>query len=575
MSPVDRRRFLVGAGALAVAPPVARRRAAPTQAPTAFAWGVASFDPTPEGVLLWTRAVPSDGGPAALTWVLARDEALDDVVATGRADATPDRDHCVVVPVSDLEPERSWWYAFTAADGARSPVGRTRTMPERTAERLRLGVVSCSRYASAGFAAYRALADRELDLVVHLGDYIYEDGHSGARPHDPPARLRSLADYRARYEQHRTDADLQALHARHPMVAVWDDHEVAGNAWRDGARDHDAAVDGPWIDRLLAAGQAHGEWLPGRTGLGADGRLQAWRTISLGGLAELVVLDTRTWGRDRQPATAAELGGPADGTDRPRTLLGEDQARFVAERLRPEARRPWTVVANQVMLHPLRVPVPSASLVEAIEAAGFLVDDGEAVNPDQWDGYPQARDELLAACGPDGGVVVLTGDVHSSWAWEGPAGLVELVTPSVSSESLATRLPVPAGLVERGLQGVSDDLSHVELSSHGYLVVDLAADRVQAEWWYVDPDRAGSQRFGAARLAPREAPMRLTDVDEPLPDPVPTTSTTTTTTTPSPRAAADPESSDDGVPALAIGTGAAAVTAATAAALALRRRRSR
>src|SRR5690349_13540898 len=119
MSPVDRRRFLVGAGALAVAPPVARRRAAPTQAPTAFAWGVASFDPTPEGVLLWTRAVPSDGGPAALTWVLARDEALDDVVATGRADATPDRDHCVVVPVSDLEPERSWWYAFTAADGAR------------------------------------------------------------------------------------------------------------------------------------------------------------------------------------------------------------------------------------------------------------------------------------------------------------------------------------------------------------------------------------------------------------------------------------------------------------------------
>lgn len=578
MSGIDRRQFLAGVGAAGALPATRRYPLARAAPQSTFGWGVASFDPTDEAVLLWTRLAP-EAGTARLGWVVARDPDLTDIVSSGRVQVSAASDHCAVVEATGLSPGGTWWYAFFTDDDVRSPVGRTRTMPRETVDRLRLGVVSCARFASGGFAAYRALAEREVDLVVHLGDYIYDDGRGGVRPHAPAERLRTLDQYRARYAQHRADPDLQALHARHPVVAVWDDHEIAANAWRDGAADHDPAADGPWLDRLLAAAQAHEEWLPGRTSRSAaDGRLRAWRSLSLGGLAELVVLDTRSWARDRQPATAAEVGGPAPG-GRPgsaRTMLGDDQAAFVAERLQrpdhPAERPPWTVLANQVMFNPLRVPVPAESLIDQAEAAGLLVVDGEAINPDQWDGYPQARDELSVAMGGQGGVVMLTGDVHSSWAWEGPANdggqpvMVELVAPSVSSEPFAQRLPVPAGVVEAGLLGVNDDLAYVELSSHGYLLVDLDPSRVQAEWWYVDPADPATQRFGAARQAPITVPMHLTAVTEPTRDPV----TTTTTTTASPTRSGPDD--DAGLPLTAIGTGATVAAAALAAALALRRR---
>ena len=539
MTTLARRDVLKGAGALMAATGfrVEFPAAGSSEAGgVSFPWGVASFDPTNDAVLIWTRVEPPpDGGPVRLRWVVARDAGLAEEVASGPVDVSGDSDHCAVVDATGLEPGRTWWYAFMSDGGDRSPVGRTRTMPEGVVERLRLGVVSCSRYATAGFAAYRALADREIDVVVHLGDYIYEDGSAGTRAHEPAERLVTLAHYRARYAQHRTDPDLRALHARHPMIAVWDDHEVAGNAWRDGATGHDATVDGPWLDRLLAAGRAHEEWLPGRTRRGeSDGRLQAWRSLPLGGLAELVVLDTRTWGRDEQPRSPSEVGGPPPGgpSGSSRSMLGDDQLAFARQRLQrsdPSIRPPWVLLANQVMFHPLQVPVPLDSLARAVQDAGFLVVDGRGVNPDQWDGYPEAREALSMAMGGQGGVVVLTGDVHSSWAWEGPANdggeptMVELVTPSISSASFADGLPLLVSTAEAVLQGVGRELSYVELSSHGYLVVDLDADRVHAEWWYVDPDVPGSQRFGAGRAAPRGVPMRLSEVDQPLPDPVSTT----------------------------------------------------
>lgn len=586
MSGIDRRQFLAGAGALTALPAARQRsgltRGAAQQSP--FEWGVASFDPTDETVLLWTRVAPGTE-PVRLSWVLARDPDLADVVASGRVEVGAASDHCAVVEATGLPPGGTWWYGFTNEADVRSPVGRTRTMPRETVDRLRLGVVSCGRFASGGFAAYRALAEREVDLVVHLGDYIYDDGRGGVRTHEPPERLLTLRQYRARYAQHRADPDLQALHARHPVVAVWDDHEISSNAWRDGAADHDPAVDGPWLARLLAAAQAHEEWLPGRTSRNAaDGRLRAWRSLSLGGLAELVVLDTRSWARDRQPTTAAEVGGPAPGgpPGSARTMLGDDQAAFVAERLQPPGhpaeRRPWTVLASQVMFHPLRVPVPGESFIDSIEAAGFLVLDGEATNPDQWDGYPQAREQLSVAMGGQGGVVVVTGDAHSSWAWEGPANdggqpvMVELVAPSVSSESLADRLPVPAGVVESVLSGLDDDLSYVELSSHGYLLVDLDETRVQGEWWYVDPADPATHRFGAARQAPITVPMHLTTVVEPTRDPAPTTTTPTSTTTTAAGPTTSDVSDDGGLPLRTIGVGAGVAAAALGAAMALRRR---
>ena len=483
-APVGRRQVVAGLGALAVAPVAARIEGPPLLAQGTtdpFGWGVASFDPARSSVLLWTRARPGDGAPVALRWQVFADEGLAEAAVDGTATATVDEDHCVTVEATGLPAGRTWWYRFELADGsARSPVGRTRTLPEGRVERLRVAAVSCSRYAAGGFAAYRALADRELDLVLHLGDYVYEDGASGIRAHDPPEELRTLEQYRRRYAQHRADPDLQALHARDPMVAVWDDHELAGNAWRDGAAAHDEAVDGPWADRRRAATRAHGEWLPGRTRTGPEDRLEPWRALEVGDLAEVLVLDTRSW-RDRPAATAPEL---TDGG--PRSLLGPAQRAWLDDRLRRTDRPPWVLVANQVMFHPLRVPIPSQDLAAQVEASGFLVVAGQAVNPDQWDGYAAEREAVVAAIGDRGGVVVLTGDVHSSWAWEGPAAdgdgrpsMVELVTPSVSSTSLGDRLPVSPTLLEAALGAVDPDLAFVELTRHGYLVADLGPDELR------------------------------------------------------------------------------------------------
>jgi alkaline phosphatase D len=572
---VDRRRFLAGVGAAAGAAAL-RTLAVPARAEAAdapFGWGVASFDPTRSSVLLWTRALPASGdGPVALRWTVAEDDALTKPVASGSATASADHDHTVRVEVGDLPAGRTWWFAFETADGARSTVGRTRTL-DPDAGRLRVAVVCCARYAAGGYAGYRALAARDVDLVVHVGDYIYEDGLAGQRPHVPGHRCTTLADYRARYAQGRADPDLQALHAAHPVVAVWDDHEVAGNAWRGGAGSHDDDRDGPWADRLRAASQAYAEWVPGRTATGSDGRLRTWRTLDLGDLAELVVLDTRHWGRDRQPRTAAEL----DDRDDPRHLLGADQQSFVAERLQRKSRRPWVLLANQVMLHPLRIPVPSTSLGNAARRGGFLIDGSFAVNPDQWDGYASARRDLLDAVGDRGGVVALTGDVHSSWAWEGPAevdggpGMVELVAPSVTTESFATRIPAPASVIELGLVASSPDLSHVEVTSHGYLLVDLTADQVQAEWWYVDPADPSTQRFDAARTAPRTPPMLLSEATEPTTDRRPGEGSAPTPTT-------GGHLGDDGgddLPLALVGAGAAGVVAVAAGLVAVRSRRAR
>lgn len=578
MPEVDRRRFLAGAGALLAAPTLVRRPLAARAQPAAppFTWGVASFDPTPSSVLLWTRVEHAPGaGAVALRWVLAADEALEEPVAEGEVEASEVSGWCASADVTDLPPGAVWWFAFTAPDGARSPVGRTRTMPSDGGAGLRVAAVSCARFAAGGFAAYRALAEREVDVVVHLGDYIYDDGATDVRAHQPAHELRTLDDYRARYAQHRADPDLQALHARHPMVAIWDDHDIAGNAWREGARGHDDATDGPWAARVDAAMRAQSEWLPGRTAW-SEGRLQGWRSIALGPLAELIVLDTRLWGRDEQAGSAADLSGSSD-----RSMLGKDQMAFVAGRLAAPNRAPWALLANQVMLHSLRVAVPTEALAAQVEEAGFLVVEDQAVNPDQWDGYPAAREELTRAMGGRGGVVVLTGDVHSSWAWEGPANdggrpaMVELVAPSISSEPFGDRLPLPAPAVEAALSGLDPALAFVEIQSHGYLLVDLTAERVQGEWWYVEPDDPGSQRFGAAVRAPIGVPMELTEVDEPTDDPAPPTTAAGTTTTVAP-VPEEPTADDaDDLPVVAIGGAAAAVLGGLiAAAVALRRRRT-
>jgi alkaline phosphatase D len=445
----------------------------------AFRHGVASADPLPDGVLLWTRCSTEGPGPVDVRWWVNLRPDPAGAVATGTAVASAAGDFTVHVDVGGLEPSTSYWFGFRAGD-ATSPPGRTRTAPapDGPPVPLRLGVASCAYWSCGFFNAYANLAARDVDLVVHVGDYLYENdlvsrSRRAVRAHRPRGPVVTLDDYRARYAQYRTDPDLQALHGRHPVVAIWDDHELGGGAWREGATAHLPERYGPWKDRRAAAVQAYFEWMPVRRAA----RDSVFRTVRLGPLGDLVLLDTRLVGRDR----------PAAGAHRPvwrmedpnRSLLGEDQWQWLEGQAAAAkaADVGWLLIASQVMMAPLRL----------LGLAG-----GIGMNPSQWDGYPAERQRLYDMLGRTGwtsDVAVLSGDIHSSWAADLPVG-AEFVSPSVTTDSFARtvlpRVPGASAVVRRLLLSQNRHLRLGDLDRHGYVVVDVGEERVQADWWHLD-----------------------------------------------------------------------------------------
>ena len=488
---------------------------------------MASGDPEADGVVIWTRVTPRSDGAAPVRWRVATDAGFDDVVMGGEVDAVAEHDFTVKVAVRGLEPSTTYFYGFEAA-GVRSPVGRTRTAPSGPTEGVRIGVVSCASWTHGFFNAYGHLAERDVDLVLHVGDYLYENmdrRRKLSRAHLPPHRLRTLADYRTRHAQYRSDPDLQRLHQQHPMVTVWDDHELAGNTWRDGALDHDPERDGPWPRRVEAAVKAYLEWLPVRTPDPARPH-RIHRTVKLGDLVQLNVLDTRLAGRDRPAAGGKRPVGTVLVRDR--RLLGDDQWAWLREELRAPVR--WRLLANQVMMAPLRlvqVPRPLRRVIPG------LVGGGAGVNTGQWDGYPQERQQLFDHLRREGigNVVVLTGDLHSSWAAqltadptdpnEAPVG-VEFVTPSVTSRSfgkaLTPSVPGAAALLRWVIASQNRHLRYFDLEAHGYVVVDVRPERVQAEWWHVDTVAARARgEHLAASWTVADGDPHLSPAAHPLP----------------------------------------------------------
>ncbi|HEX2272606.1 MAG TPA: alkaline phosphatase D family protein [Acidimicrobiales bacterium] len=483
-----------------------------------FAHGVASGDPLPDGVVIWTRVSPPSGRPSSVGWRVATTSDLGAPVAAGQVEAAPENDFTVKVDVRGLEPATAYHYGFTA-DGTASPVGRTRTAPAGPTERVRIGVVSCACWPHGFFNAYRHLADRDVDLVLHLGDYIYEDGGSwdeAGRSHEPPRRLRTLADYRARHAQYKTDPDLRRLHERHPVIAIWDDHDLADGAWWDGAARHDKRKDGDWARRRDAAIRAWVEWLPVRL-RDDDHPERIYRSFRLGDLAHLAVVDSRLVGRDRPPADGKRTVLTVEEPDR--SMLGADQRRWLQHELRSSAGR-WQLLANQVMMAPLRaleLPRPLRWLVPG------LVAGGAGINGGQWDGYPGEREALFRLVRGEGIVnfVVLSGDLHSSWAGEltDPAGEepavgVEFVAPSVTSRAfsgqVAPRLPGARAALRRLVATQNPHFRYFDLDQHGYLVVDVTADQVRTQFWHVDTvaHRAAGEYLAAEWLA-RDGEARL------------------------------------------------------------------
>ncbi len=284
--------------------------------PLYFTHGVASGDPLSDRVILWTRLIPGSGEHRTVDcrWEVASDPQFMQLVNSGVVSTSAKRDYTLKVDAQGLEPGSAYFYRFLS-EGIISPVGQTRTLPEGAVESFRIGVASCSNYPQGYFNVYRHMADSDLDLVLHLGDYIYEYAEGVyanavateelGRQVEPATEILTVEDYRMRYGLYRTDPDLQAVHARHPFICVWDDHELANDSWKDGAENHNQG-EGDFQARMTAARQAYHEWLPIRTAISGD-QGPIFRSFKVGGLADLIMLDTRLHGRDRGLDYAVDL----------------------------------------------------------------------------------------------------------------------------------------------------------------------------------------------------------------------------------------------------------------------------
>ena len=476
----------------------------------AFRHGVASGDPETDRVVIWTRVSGAAAAVPVRWWI--RDER-GGPAGEGIAEADPDRDHAVSVDVGGLVAGRRYTYGFEAA-GESSPVGRTRTLPVATS-RLRIGQVSCAKFNAGYFNAYARLAERDdLDVVLHLGDYIYEASNTppasqtpGAdigRPFDPLHECRTLDDYRRRYAQYRSDPDVQAVHAAHPFIATLDDHELADGAWRDGASEHEPMRDGPWADRRAAAFRAREEWLPVRRPDPADPE-RTFRTVRLGGLADLFLLDTRS--RRDEPVPAPEMYRVD------RSALGSAQRAWLFDGL-AGSTAPWRLIGNpSVMARTWNDDLPER-VRRCLMKVKLIDADLHGPDWDQWDGYPIERLALLGHLRDRRirDVVVLSGDVHVGMATvlhdddtiQGLPVAVEFVNTSLTSQNLDDKMgwqalteSLPIG--EAFLAGMPH-VRWVDFDSHGYTLVTVTTDRVTAEWWAVDGilERTSGERRVAA-----------------------------------------------------------------------------
>ncbi|GAA2660603.1 alkaline phosphatase D family protein [Paractinoplanes durhamensis] len=435
-----RRQLLAGAAvaAGAAALPATAAYAAPADL---FPLGVASGDPLPTGVILWTRLV-KDGAALPnrrvdVEWQVAHDERFRRVVRAGRVTARPELAHAVHVDVRGLEPGRHYFYRFRAL-GRISPTGRTKTAVH---DNLRFGIVNCQDFQNGYWPAYWGLAAEDLDVVLHLGDYIYEYDPSSRfadRNHTTPQtpgldQLVTLDDYRARHAQYKTDPALQAAHAAFPWIVTWDDHETENNyaSLTDEIDDTGAKLftKAQFAKQRAAAYQAYYEHMPIRADLrpgSAD--LRIFRRFDFGRLLRLNVLDTRQYRTD-QPGGFPGDFGPAEAglANTAGTLTGNDQERWLLAGLDHSPAR-WNVIAQQVMMSPIKFPNPTGGVPPII------------ANLDQWDGYAPQRTRLLTHLDAArvANPVVLAGDIHSTWFSELLLGdrpvAVEFTATSVSSD---------------------------------------------------------------------------------------------------------------------------------------------
>ncbi len=466
-----------------------------------FYHGVSSGDPLEDRVIIWTRVTPDNLSVSAVTgtWEVASDINMTKVVKSGDFTTNSSKDFTVKIDVVGLSAQTYYYYQFTT-NGVSSPVGRTKTAPSKTETNARFGVVSCANLEGGFFNVYKAMNEKnDLDAVICLGDYIYEYETGGYSPNpntqrfwEPKTETTTLSDYRARYSVYRLDPDLRRNHQLFPWICVWDDHETANDSWVSGAQNH-SANEGNWETRKNAGRQAYFEWLPIRQ-TNPNDPYQIYREINYGSNIDLIMLDTRLEGREKQSGTTGTTVTNAN-----RKLISETQKNWMTTKIKNSTAK-WKFIAQQVMMAPVR----------------FF---GAPFNGDQWNGYPAERTNLVNFVTQNNinNLIILTGDIHTSWANDLPksnynattgAGSwgVEFITPSVTSPG------GPVGFIAAG----NNFVKYVEGSKRGYVSLDITADRVQSDWNYVSTINASTftTQIGASWLV-KTNENRLTKASSP------------------------------------------------------------
>ncbi|AHJ96947.1 hypothetical protein Hsw_1352 [Hymenobacter swuensis DY53] len=508
-----------------------------------FREGVASFDPSQSSILLWTRYTPATNEPASadIRWELAEEAGFGTLKASGTLTATAATDYTIWTEATGLASYKTYYYRFrNERTGATSVVGETRTLPAAgQTTRARLAVVSCANYQAGLFNVYGAVAESQADAVVHLGDYIYEYGAGGYgtnsntaslnRSHLPAGEILTLDDYRTRYRQYRSDKQLQLAHQRKAFICVWDDHELANDAYLTGAENHQP-TEGSFESRKQAAIQAWHEYLPARV----TDKTRIYRRFEFGSLVNLLMLDTRLVGRDKQLSFSDYIGSAgafntqafgAAWLNPGRSLLGAEQRSWLTGQLAGNSAR-WQVLGSQVLMGKMYIPAELLTLVAQLAAgptpallaqystiAGQLaviktrilagdptvtaterarVETVLPYNLDAWDGYPVEREAVLAAAGGKG-LISLAGDTHNAWHSDlmvnsGRKVGAEFATSSVSSPGFEALLAGSAAAIqgfEQSNQLLINDLQYLDASRRGFLEVEFTSSQATAQWKYV------------------------------------------------------------------------------------------
>lgn len=500
-----------------------------------YDYGVASGDPLSDRVILWTHAkYQNKADSVPLTWQVATEIEFTNIVASGVAQSSAETAYTCKVDATGLAANQSYFYRFVS-DKHVSPIGRTKTLPIGSVAQVKLAVLSCSNYPTGYFNVYSEVAKSDVDVAIHLGDYIYEYAATGyasenaaklGRTSVPSTELLSLDDYRLRHAQYKSDADLKQFHASKPMIAVWDDHEIANDTYKDGAENHTTATEGSFAARKAAAIQAYHEWMPIRTG---SDKNKIYRSFNFGSLMSLHMLDTRLIGRDQQVEFAdlltpsKQAAAMATLTSTSRQLLGTEQLQWLTSQMATSTST-WQFLGQQVLMGRMEFPLtilqalnPSDTSPQAQAAGQQAISDYLTAktksamglplsvtetallnqpklgyNLDAWDGYPVAREILLSTVAQlRKKLVVLAGDTHNAWhsnltLLNGQKVGEEFATSSVSSPGLETYLTIPPANIKAIFEGVVNDLKWMDASRRGYLKMTITPAQVQGEWFFID-----------------------------------------------------------------------------------------